>query len=42
MCVVADELGENTSQKNDGLVGGEILLTGPGQIAQQTTLTKKK
>ena len=42
MCIVADEVGGNTSQKGDGLVGGELLLTEPGQVAQKTISTKNK
>ena len=42
MCLVTDQVGGNISQKGDGLIGGELLLTEPGQVAQQTTLTKDK
>ena len=42
MCIVADEVGGNTLQKGDGLVGGELLLTEPGQVAQRTISTKNK
>jgi len=40
MCVVSDEIGGNTSQKGDGLVGGELMLTEPGQVAQRKISTK--
>ena len=42
MCIVVDDVGGNTSQKGDGLVGGELLLTEPGQVAQRTISTKNK
>jgi len=42
MCVVADEVGGNTSQKGDGLVGGQLLMTKPGQVGQRKISTKDK
>jgi len=42
MCVVADEVGGNMSQKGDGLVGGELMLIKPGQVAQRNISTKDK
>ena len=42
MCVVADEVGGNTSQRGDGLVGGQLLLTEPGQVGQRKISTKNK
>ena len=42
MCVVADEVGGNTSQKGDGLVGDELMLIKPGQVAQRNITTKDK
>jgi len=35
ICVVADEVGRNTSQKDDGNMGGERWLTEPGTIPQR-------
>jgi len=42
ICIVADEVGGNTSQEGDGLVGGELMLTKPGQVAQRKISTKDK
>jgi len=42
VCVVADEVGGNTSQKGDGLVGGQLLMTEPGQVGQRKISTKDK
>ena len=42
MCVVADEVGGNTSQKDDGKIGGERWLCSPGTIPQRKISTKNK
>ena len=42
MCVCADRVGGKTSQKDDILMGGELLLTKRGQIAQSKISTKNK
>ena len=42
ICVCVDKVGGNTSQKCDGLMGGELLLTERGQIAQRKISTKNK
>ena len=42
MCVVASEVSGNTSQKDDGLVGCELLFTERGSIAQRKISTKNK
>ena len=42
MCVVANEVGGNMSQKGDVLVGGELMLTEPGQVSQRNISTKYK
>jgi hypothetical protein len=40
MVIVADEVGGNTSEKDDGHVGGRLFLTGPGMVA--AVLSSKK
>ena len=40
MVIVADEVGGNTSEKDDGHVGGKLFLTGPGMEA--AVLSSKK
>ena len=42
MCIVADEVGGNTSQKDDGKIGGERWLTELGTIPQRKISTKNK
>ena len=42
MCVVADEVGGNTSQKDDGKIEGERWLCSPGTIPQRKISTTKK
>ena len=42
MCVVADEVGGNTSQKDDGKIGGERWLCELGTIPQRKISTKNK
>jgi len=42
LCVVADEVGGNTSQKDDGKMGGEKCLTKPGIILQRKISNKNK
>ena len=42
MCIVADEVGGNTSQKDDGKIGVERWLTELGTIPQRKISTKNK
>ena len=42
MCVVMDEVGGNTSQKNDGHIGGRKLVCGKGMVLQQRVNHKDK
>ena len=42
MCIVADEVGGNTLQKDGGKIGGEKWLTETGTIPQRKISTKNK
>jgi len=42
MCIVADDVGGNTSQKDDGKIGGEQWLTESDTIPQRKISTKNK
>jgi len=42
VCVVSNGIGGNTSQKDDGKIGGEKWLTKPGTIPQRKLSTKNK
>ena len=42
MCVVADEVGSNTSQKGDGHIGGKKFLCKKGAVLYEKVSTKDK